>query len=81
MIVGPPPDHLWNAWKKNRIAYYQRLEPNQPPCNERPTPPVGGCRRLALKGEESDMIWSTILAGNHEEVIKVWNDVYDKTMR
>ena len=67
-------DYLWNAWKKDRIEYYQRMEPNQPPYNACPTPPTGGCRRLTLRGEESNMIWSTLLTGNHENIIKVWNE-------
>ena len=73
--MAQPPDKLYNAWCKERSHYYEVLEPNAPPRDAAPYVPRGGCRQVTLVGAESELIWTTILAGNYPDVIKIWDEV------
>ncbi len=56
------------------------MEPNDPPRDYAPAIVRGGTRQITLLGAESDMVWTAILAGNSEQVIKAWDEVSTRHM-
>ena len=63
MILDEPPQDLENAWRAERVQYYQRVEPTEAPRDVEPCMPRSGRneKALRLEGEASDRMWQLLL--------------------
>ncbi|CAE7030906.1 ppsC [Symbiodinium sp. CCMP2592] len=75
LILDEPPQHLYEAWVKDRIEFYKRVEPTAAPRDRslRVNPSLSSrlrFRKTNLMGQVSDMIWSVVLSNPERDGLK-----------
>ncbi|CAE7235948.1 ppsC [Symbiodinium sp. CCMP2592] len=75
LILDEPPQHLYEAWVKDRIEFYKRVEPTAAPRDRsrRVNPSLSSRLRFSktnLMGQVSDMIWSVVLSNPKRDGLK-----------
>ena len=67
LVMDEPPEQLYNQWIRDRMEFYKRVEPTEPPRNERPV--LGDASTLRMRfsssnglGDVSTALWSVILS-------------------
>ncbi|CAE7814291.1 MKK3 [Symbiodinium sp. CCMP2592] len=75
LILDEPPQHLYEAWVKDRIEFYKRVEPTAAPRDRslRVNPSLSSRLRFSktnLMGQVSDMIWSVVLSNPERDGLK-----------
>ena len=62
VIVGPPPLPLYKNWMKDRVEFYEKMEPIASPCKRLRFPSLNmPCKRMALTGQESELVWGVVM--------------------
>ena len=65
LILDEPPQKLWNEWARQRIEYYERLEPSAPKRDVYPSfPKEGEANRVRFQNKDSDDVWQLLLNNN-----------------
>ena len=61
LILDEPPQPEWNDWAKDRIEFYQRLEPNDSTRDVAPDLPcVPASHRIRCTGSVSHQVWKVL---------------------
>ena len=85
LIMDEPPEALYNQWIKDRIEYYNRVEPVAPPRDEQLDlgPPVARLRvsHSNDRGAVGQMIWASILSNRELSNLQYIGRVADKHAR
>ena len=82
LVLDEPPTDLENKWRDDRVKYYQRVEPTEPPRDEAPVL-IHASKRpraLRLEDEASNRMWELLLKDDeinflqektkHEEIME-----------
>ena len=77
LTLGPPPLSLYENWIKDRVEFYEKMEPLASPSNDTPVVPLNkNCKRIAITGPESELVWGVIMGPtDHSLVVSFWDEV------
>ena len=67
LVMDEPPEQLYNQWIRDRMEFYKRVEPTEPPRNERLVLGDASTPRMRFSssnglGDVSTALWSVILS-------------------
>ena len=74
-ILDEPPQALENKWRKDRAAYYARVEPQEAPRDKEPLLPGKEHKAIRLENDASDRMWKILLDKDamHDEEQEVFH--------
>ena len=79
LILDNPPSELEQKWKKARIEFYKRIEPNAVVRDQYPiVPPESANHRIRFTGAASDAIYKIVYGQLHTEAFSVLDELANK---
>ena len=79
-ICKNPPWGPWTKWRKSRMEFYMRFEPNAP-LRDVPPRAVGEVanHRVRMDGMASDILWEAILSNPDQQLMANLEKLFENT--